>query len=248
MLIRALRVALFAYVALSTACSRHGFDPASFTSTDALFTASMSHYDRRNWSEAARGFERLTNQLPARDPRLPTAYYFLGKSQQRMREHLTAAQTFRRISESFPDDTLADDALFEAGESYQRLWRRPDLDSDHGASALSVYQTLLAIYPGSPLRDSAEAAIRRLQEWFAIKEYETGYHYLRRRAYDSAIIYFRGVIENYPDAPKTREASLRLLEAYRAIRYGEDARELCAVILNRYPADREVASACSGLG
>lgn len=248
MSLRTTAFALLGCAMILAGCHRQSFDARAFTSTDALFSASLREYQQRRWQNAARGFERLTTDLPARDPRLATAYFYLGKSQQEIGEYLTAAQTFQRVSESFPDDTLADDALFEAGRAYQRLWRKPTLDAQHGQSALNVLRTLLVVYPNSPLVADTQRDVARLEQWFATKDYETGYHYIRRRAYDSAIIYFRDVIENYPNTPKAREAYLRLLESYRAIRYTDDARELCTVMLERYSTDRDVTRACSGAG
>lgn len=248
MSLRKTALALLGGAMILAGCHRQSFDPRAFTSTDALFSASLREFQQGKWENAVRGFERLTSDLPARDPRLAMAYFYLAKSQQNVGEYLTAAQTFQRVSESFPDDTLADDALLEAGKSYQQLWRKPTLDAQHGQSALNVLRTLLVVYPGSPLVPETETDVARLEQWFATKDYETGYHYIRRRAYDSAIIYFRDVIENYPNTPKAREAYLRLLESYRAIRYEEDARELCTVMLSRYSTDREVTRACSGAG
>ena len=236
-----------AAVALA-ACNRHGFEPTRFNTTEALFDASLREYQKRNWGDAARGFEKLTTDLPARDPRLPAAYYYLGKSQMGKRDYITAAQTFQRISDGFPDDTLADDALYEGGRSYQRMWRKPALDAEHGQSALNLYRTLLVLHPTSPLRAPTEAAIARIEQWLATKDYDTGFHYMRRGAYDSAIIYFKDVIRMYPNAPKTREAYLRLLESYREIRYREDARDLCVTMRERYQDDREVTRACPPTG
>jgi outer membrane protein assembly factor BamD (BamD/ComL family) len=69
-------------------------------------------------------------------------------------------------------------------------------------------------------------------------------HYLRRKAYDSAIIYFRDVVDGYPQTPRARDAYLRLVEAYRAIRYKEDAQEVCVALHRSYPGDREVREQC----
>jgi hypothetical protein len=52
------------------------------------------------------------------------------------------------------------------------------------------------------------------------------------------------VIRLHPNAPKTRDAHLRLLEAYREIKYAEDARDLCDAMRKAYPNDREVAEEC----
>ena len=52
------------------------------------------------------------------------------------------------------------------------------------------------------------------------------------------------MIRQHPNAKKTRDANLRLLEAYRAIRYTEDARDLCDAMRKAYPNDREVSTDC----
>ncbi len=102
----------------------------------------------------------------------------------------------------------------------------------------------LASYPDSPYAGRAKQELSRLDEWLAEKDYTTGYLYLKRKAYDSAILYFKDVIRLHPNAAKTREAYLRLLEAYRAIKYTEDARDLCDAMRKAYQDDREVRRAC----
>jgi outer membrane protein assembly factor BamD (BamD/ComL family) len=79
---------------------------------------------------------------------------------------------------------------------------------------------------------------------FATKDYDSGMFYLRRKAYDSAIIYFRDVVKNYPNARKTRQAYLRLVDAYTAIRYKDDVADVCSTLQKNYPGDREVRTAC----
>lgn len=235
--------ALFLIVALAAAC-RPTFNAASYADVEALFRVAMREYAARRFDNAAKAFERLTTELPARDPRVPTAYFYLGKSQEKNGDRLLAAKSYARIQELFPQDTLADDALFQSGLAYQSMWRKPELDAEYGENALTQYQTLIGLYPDSPLVPKVSQQIARLDEWFATKDYQTGYHYLKRKAYDSAIIYFKDVIRLHPAAPKTREAYLRLHQAYRAINYRDDARDLCDAMRKTYPADREVLREC----
>ena len=228
---------------LLAACSS-GFQLQAYQTNESLFAASLAEFQRGRWENAIAGFERLTLQLPARDTLLPRAHWYLGVAHQRRDEDLLAAQSFVRLVEDFPADTLADDALFEAASAYQRIWRKPELDSQYGETAISTYQTLLSAFPDSPRRADAEREIGRLLEWMAQKDYDTGLYYQRRRAFDSAIIYFQDVVERYPDTPTARLSSLRLLEIYRRLNYREEAEEACAAMRTKYPSDAEVRSAC----
>jgi outer membrane protein assembly factor BamD len=204
----------------------------------------MAEYKAGRYDNAEKAFEKLTLDLSARDPRLPLAYYYLAQSQTKKAEYLLAAGTYNRLIDAFPQDTLVDDAFYLSGRAYQHEWRRPQLDPTYGKSAQTAYESLISTYPDSPYAARAKSELDKLDEWFAEKDYDTGYLYLKRKAYDSGIIYFKDVIRLHPNARTTRDAYLRLLEAYRAIKYTEDARELCDAMRKAYPNDREVLKEC----
>jgi outer membrane protein assembly factor BamD len=220
------------------------FNAGAFGSTEALYAAAMTEYNAKRWENATRAFERLTTELSPRDPRIALAYYYLGRSQEKHGDNLLAAKSFSRVYELLPQDTLADDALLASGLAYQHMWRKPVLDAEYGQDAITQYQTMMSLYPESPLVGRADTQLKKLDEWFAIKDYETGYHYLKRKAYDSAIIYFKDVIKLHPNASKTRDAYLRLHAAYKAINYKDDMRDLCDAMRKAYPNDREVRDVC----
>jgi len=240
------RQIIFALLLLAAAC-KPAFNTGRFTSTDDLYRAALVEYNAGRWENAVQAFDRLTTQLPPRDPRLPVALFYFGRSQVERGDNLLAAKTYSRIYENAPQDTLADDGLLESGLAYQRMWRKPVLDAQYGDYALTQYQLLQGAFPASPLLPRAAMQMARLDEWFAAKDYETGYHYLRRKAYDSAIIYFKDVIRLHPTAPTARGAYLRLHEAYTAINYRDDARDLCEGMRTAFPADREVRETCGAV-
>ena len=227
-----------------TAC--HGsFDPKVYASNpESLFAASLKQFNAHHYEDAAKGFEQLTHDLPARDALLPLSYYYLGESQEKGGDHLLAAQSFTRISEAFPDDSLAPRALLAGGRSYAMMWRKPELDATYGTSAMNTFQSLVSLYPDSHLVPEADTAIAQLDNMFATKDLDVGQHYLRRGAYDSAIIYLKDVIKLHPNATATRVAYLKLLVAYRAIKYTADAADLCTAALKTYPNDQEVRQQC----
>ena len=230
-------------LAAPLACSPT-FDPKIYPNNDKLFQVAMAEFKAGRYDNAAKAFEKLTLDLPARDPRAPLAFYYLAQAQSKRGENLLAATTYNRLIDAFPQDTLVDDALYLSGRAYQREWRHPELDATYGNNAVTAYASLLASYPDSPFAEPAKKEMNKLDEWLASKDYTTGYLYLKRKAYDSAILYFKDVIRLHPNAPKTKDAYLHLLEAYRAIKYTEDARDLCDAMRKAYPNDRDVRNAC----
>jgi outer membrane protein assembly factor BamD len=238
------RLAALVIIVSAVPACRPAFQLKRYPTDTALYQASLREFERGRWSNAVLGFERLTTSLPARDTLLPRAFWYLAKSQQGRREWLLAAQSFQRLVEGFPEDSLADDAQLEVARSYRRLWRKPTLDSQYGETALAAYRQLLGLFPDSPLTTQGTTEAQQLEEWFATKNYEIGQHYLRRKMYDSAIIYFRDVMRLYPTAPTARKAGLRMVQAYRTIRWNDEAKEVCTTLRRTYPTDEEVRAAC----
>jgi outer membrane protein assembly factor BamD len=237
------RLAALLVLMAALAC-RPAFQLKRYPTDMALYQASLREFQRRRWDNAVTGFERLTSSLPARDTLLPRAFWYLAKAQQGRREWLLAAQSFQRLVDGFPEDSLADDAQLEVARSYRRLWRKPTLDSQYGETSVAAYRQFLGLFPDSPLTSQATNESRALEEWFATKNYEIGQHYLRRKMYDSAIIYFRDVMRLYPSAPTARKAGLRMVQAYRTIRWNDEAKEVCTTLRKQYPTDEEVRLAC----
>jgi outer membrane protein assembly factor BamD len=235
---------LLGVAAALAGCSR-GFQPRDFATPEALFRASLLEFQRKKWDNAQLGFERLTSDLSSRDPLLAPAFYYLALTHEQRKEFLLAAQAFERVTDGFPDDTLAPRAMLGTGRAYQRLWRRPALDPENGQKAASVLRALLSSYPDAKETEDAKRRIVQLEEWFAQKDYDTGVHYVRvRRAIDPAIIYFKDVVTTYPTTKAARLSWLRLHELYTKIRWKEDAAETCTAMWKAYPSDADVKLAC----
>jgi outer membrane protein assembly factor BamD len=232
----------------ATAACHPDFQLKNYTGSEALYTASLHEYQKHHWDNAILGFEKLTTDLSPRDTLLPRAYWYLASSHDRQSEHLLAAQSYERLVETFPEDSLADDAALAAAKSYRKLWRKPQLDDQYGLTALASYNTLIGLYPTSPLIPQAQKDIAELEEWFAKKDYDAGDYYFRiRKCYDCAMIYFNSVLAKYPNTTTARQAAIRLVQSYRAINYKDDASEMCTQLRQRFPKDEKVADVCQGV-
>lgn len=241
------RTALFLLVVLAlgvTSCRT--FDARRYPEPANLYAVGLERYERGKFGDAIIAFERLTTSLPTRDSLLPLSHWWLGQARRKNDERLLAAQSFSRLAELFPSDTLADDAMYMAGVSYREIWRKPSLDPQYGLLAQSQFRLVEGVYPESPFADSSRRQLAELEEWFATKDYETGMHYVRRRAYDSALLYFRDVVGKYPNTDVARRAMLQMVTLFRLpmLNYVQDAEEVCAALRAGFPTDREVLEAC----
>ena len=240
------RVLLVALLLLAAACHPE-FQVANYSTSQALYKAATVEYKAGRWDNAVAAFDKLTTDLSARDTLLPRAHWYLAKAHAERGEWVLAATSYSRLAESFPDDSLAARASLEAARAYRRMWRKPTLDPTYGENARASYTTMLGLYPTSPLVPAAQQELAELENMFAEKDYLAGLYYFRRGGYDSGIIYFKDVVAKWPSSPSARLAQLRLVEAYRAIRYKEDAQDTCAALRVRYPGDTEVGTVCSGV-
>ena len=201
-------------------------------------------FRRGDFSHALIGFRRVQFELAPTQPEMAEAQYFVAECDFQTGDRATAALEFRKVADEFPNSEYAPLALLRAGDANLRLWRRPELDPEPGLTALATYQELQGRYPGTDAAARAQLHVKQLNEGFADKTYKNGMFYLRRRAYDSAIIYFKDVIASYPGTRRVPEALLRLVDSYRAIGYAEELKETCANLRQYFPKADGVAARC----
>ena len=241
---------LLASMALHTACSSHAVvtPPRPLVATpaliDSLWTEAMSLYARKKWDKATTLFERTALEMSPGDPRTRLKFLYVGEARLAEGSNLQAVREFRRLSDEYPSDSLAPHALLRAGDAYNVLWRRVELDDSYGQKALATYQELLNRYPTSTAAKEATAKIQELNDRFALKEYKTGNFYYRFKAYDSAILVFRHLVATWPQAAVVPDALVKLVATYRHLGYVDDVRDMCGYYRRQWPADPKLEATC----
>src|SRR5438093_1905508 len=197
-----------------------------------------------DFAHAQISLRRLTFELGPAQPELVEVRYDLAECYFQTGDRVQAAHEFRQVADQYPTSEYAPLALLRAGDANLRLWRRPELDPTYGQSALAIYQELAGRYPGTTAAARAQQHVQQLREWFAEKDYKNGLFYLKRRAFDSAIIYFKDVIATYPGTPRVPDALLRLVDSYRGIGYADELKETCIHLRRYYPQTRGLDETC----
>jgi outer membrane protein assembly factor BamD len=230
-------------VALATGC-HHAPRVQTVTRPEMELDRALALIRRGDFRRAQLVLQRLTFEFTPGQPEAVAARYYLAECYFQIGDRVQAAHEFRKVADEFPASEYAPLALLRAGDANLRMWRRAELDPTYGETALSIYQELTGRYPDTDAASRARPHVRRLQNQFAEKTYKNGMFYLRRKAYDSAIIYFKDVIANYPEAALAPDALLRLVDSYRAIGYKEELQETCAHLRRFYPGATGLAKNC----
>lgn len=228
-------VLTLAVITLAGCAGKHA---ATQLNPDILFGNALSALQRHHWADAAILFERFTLQYPS-NARLPEARFHLGEAYFGKQEYVTAANEFSRLADDYPAGNYADDARFKICESYYRLSPKPELDQQYTRSALDHCASLLAYYASSEFAPKAQAFLTELKTRLAEKAFLTAEFYLKRNAFDSAIIYYEAALRDYPDTPTAPRTLLRLYETYHRLNYKDEMDAAKQRLLKDYPTSPE---------
>jgi len=228
------------------ACRPRGRAPRSepMSQPDVDIPRALDLFHHGDFRKAQTILVRVSLQLSPGAPQMAQVRYYLAETWFQLGDYVQAASDFRKVADEFSLTEYAPLALLRAGDSNLRLWHRPELAPSYGETALAIYQELAGRFPDSEAAARARPHVRRLENEFAEKTYKTGIFYMRRKAWDSAIIYFKDVIANYPTSARASDALLRLVDSYHAIGYKAELEEACENLRRFYPNVAKETRAC----
>jgi outer membrane protein assembly factor BamD len=209
---------------------------------DDLLDRGIHEYEARRFNEAIRVLERMTLNYPGHG-RSQEARFYLGSAYLGRREYLSAASEFTRLANDFPFGPYAARARFGVCDAYYRLSPRVELDQSYTSAGVDHCRALVSYYPDSEDVGRAREMAQELEHKLADKQFRTGEDYFRRRLFDSAIIYYEEVVQQFPAAPAAPRALLKMVEAYSKIGYVEEAESARDRLLREYPSSTEASVA-----
>lgn len=225
-------------LALLTACGGGRSAPQD---PEVLLERGMSLYADGKYRKAAEFLDRFLSARPG-DARVPEVLLTLGRARMASGDELTAVADFLRVVNSHPGSPQVPDARRGMCEAYADLSPRYPLDQEYTRTAIVYCESYLSLFPDAPTAPEVRERIAGMRTRLARKAYETGVFYLRRKAYDSALIYFNETVAEYPDTGFAPAALLKLLETYERIGYEEEAADARARLLRDYPQSDEARS------
>lgn len=124
-----------------------GGTPSVSGNPDELWTQATAAFGAKRWNDARDAFKKLSLGFPAHD-RADDAQYFRGETYYQEANYDGAIGEYQKVWEKFAESALADDALFRAGESAEKL--------KNCTEARAYFSALKQKYPKSNLLKKAE--------------------------------------------------------------------------------------------
>ncbi len=174
------------------------------------FDKAMEYFDRGKFLRAKDEFDYIIMADPG-SKIANESQYFKSESMFQMEEYDEASIAFDRYVRFSPDYTKIEKARYRICEcaihssnSYQR-------EQSQTHYALEQLQMFIEDYPKSDLVTDAESSILDLRLKLARKDYEVGRMYLKLEEYDSALLYFKSVLNHYYDTAIADDARIGIV-------------------------------------
>lgn len=120
--------------------------------------------------------------------------------------------TFKKLIDDYPNSDFIDRARYQLAECSKLLSLNSDYDQTPTIIARKEFEKFIDKYPESKMSDNAVEIIAKLKNREAKNAYNIGEFYEERLIPESAVIYYRDIVENYPDTEWAKKAQERLNE------------------------------------
>ncbi len=143
----------------------------------------------------------------------PKAQFAIGELYQDRGEAVKAIKGYKVVSASYPESSLAPEALYRAGSLMMKDAENGNRNKASLDRAKNAFLDLRQQYPNHPRAKDAQAKLRSLASSNVQRSYDTAEFYRNKGQSQAALIYYKDVIKASPsgrlhDAAKKRIAEL----------------------------------------
>jgi outer membrane protein assembly factor BamD len=211
----------------------------------ALHALGQAEVDARDYEQAIVALDRLILTYPDYE-QVAEARFLLARAYYEDEQYLLAADEFLRFLERHRGHLMAPEAALSVCRSYVALSPIPPRDQAYTRQAFGVCRDVALQYGAFPVAAEAEDFAVEMRSKLAQKDYDNAEHWYRRGAYDSAIVYWEMVVDEFADTEWAPRSLMGIICAWQEIGYEDDAEEARLRLLNAYPDSEPAAEARNG--
>ena len=142
------------------------------------------------------------------------AAYYRATAHECVGDFYLARYHFKTFAKTFPNDSRAESAQFQAAICSYKLSPKASLDQTETNAAIGEFQLFMDRYPTTLYRDSCQQLVDELRYKMEVKSYESAKLYHRTQKFKSAVIAFENALKDYPDTPYRDEIQWLIVDSY----------------------------------
>ncbi len=147
-----------------------------------------------------------------RTPGAPITQFKIGKVWERANKHDKAIAAYRTLTLEYPNSDWASEAQYRIGKILINQARNGNQDQANIDRAREAYEDLLLRYPNSKQAQAAQGEITKLGSADLQRSYNVAEFYRKKGQTDSAVFYYREVVNRSQPGPLRNKAWAKLNE------------------------------------
>ncbi|MDR0303889.1 MAG: outer membrane protein assembly factor BamD [Chitinispirillales bacterium] len=177
---------------------------------EARFNSGIETFNNKKYSRTINLLSIVKNECGAQLDSPDSLYYLLGNSYMKCKKYEDARTEFRTIIEDYPHSEFIEDAYYAI--AYCSFKSAPIIQRDNRLllRAEREFSSFVSAYPKSELSDSARIYLDTISEKLLEKEILNAEYYEITNKYESAVIYYQSIIEDYRQSNRLPEMQLKL--------------------------------------
>jgi len=156
-------------------------------------------------------FRNIVDKSPY-SPYAPKAQYKLGFLFLQLARYDEAKDAFQKIIDNYPETKWAYPAKYQLAIAASKLFAGADYDSTALKEATDRLKEFIKNHPDADITPQAKEQFKELKNKEAEKNFGIAQFYEKQKKYKAAAIYYKMVIDNYPDSKYASNAEDKLKE------------------------------------
>lgn len=140
------------------------------------------------------------------------AQFRMGQALKKAERYDEAIEAFQKVVDDYPGSKFRDRAKYETAYSAYKASLKPAYDAAPTDKAIKAFEDFAAANRDDELSQEADKTIQRLKDKAAEKSYMAAKFYEGQKRYESAIVYYKDVIDQFPASSFVAEARAKIKE------------------------------------
>jgi len=166
-------------------------------------------FKMKGYASGVKVMERITDRA-GDAPIAKKAAVAVAESYEKRGEFDDAYYKWAEISDRWPTGPLGRDSLLNMARCKHAAYRGPKYDVSNLVSAKSYYENFKLRHPEDAAKIDVDGRLKQINEQLAYKQFSIGRYYQKTVSEQSANLYYRMVLENWPGSSAAKMAKQEL--------------------------------------